>query len=85
VFAGIAPPTLRLFPLETHIAEKPHAYTLRWSVVQRFAKSVAIATILPDAGSARAAGQPGVVDHLKVRRFSEAVPRLVLPAAAYPS
>lgn len=27
-FAGIAPPRLRLYPLETHIAEKLHAYTL---------------------------------------------------------
>lgn len=27
-FAGIAPPTLRLYPVETHIAEKLHAYTL---------------------------------------------------------
>lgn len=27
-FAGIAPPTLRVYPLETHIAEKLHAYTL---------------------------------------------------------
>jgi hypothetical protein len=27
-FAGVAPPTLRLYPIETHIAEKPHAYTL---------------------------------------------------------
>jgi hypothetical protein len=27
-FAGIAPPALRLYPLETHIAEKLHAYTL---------------------------------------------------------
>jgi len=26
-FAGIAPPTLRLYPIETHIAEKLHAYT----------------------------------------------------------
>jgi hypothetical protein len=26
-FAGIAPPTIRLYPLETHIAEKLHAYT----------------------------------------------------------
>lgn len=28
VFAGIAPPTLRLYPIETHIAEKLHAYTM---------------------------------------------------------
>jgi len=27
-FAGIEPPTLRLYPIETHIAEKLHAYTL---------------------------------------------------------
>ena len=27
-FAGIGPPTVRVYPLETHIAEKLHAYTL---------------------------------------------------------
>lgn len=27
-FAGIEPPTLRLYPIETHIAEKLHAYTM---------------------------------------------------------
>lgn len=27
-FAGIAPPTLRVYPVETHIAEKLHAYTM---------------------------------------------------------
>jgi hypothetical protein len=27
-FAGIAPPTFRLYPIETHIAEKLHAYTM---------------------------------------------------------
>ena len=27
-FAGIAPPRLRIYPIETHIAEKLHAYTL---------------------------------------------------------
>ena len=27
-FAGITPPTLRLYPIETHIAEKFHAYTM---------------------------------------------------------
>jgi len=27
-FAGIAPPTLRLYPIETHIAEKLHAYSI---------------------------------------------------------
>jgi hypothetical protein len=27
-FAGIEPPTLRLYPIETHVAEKLHAYTM---------------------------------------------------------
>jgi predicted nucleotidyltransferase component of viral defense system len=27
-FAGVAPPTLRLYPVETHVAEKLHAYTM---------------------------------------------------------
>jgi hypothetical protein len=27
-FAGVAPPTLRLYPVATHIAEKLHAYTM---------------------------------------------------------
>jgi hypothetical protein len=27
-FAGIAPPTLRVYPVETHLAEKLHAYTM---------------------------------------------------------
>lgn len=27
-FAGITPPALRLYPIETHVAEKLHAYTL---------------------------------------------------------
>lgn len=27
-FAGIAPPTIRLYPVETHVAEKLHAYTM---------------------------------------------------------
>jgi hypothetical protein len=27
-FAGIAPPAVRLYPIETHIAEKLHAYTM---------------------------------------------------------
>jgi predicted nucleotidyltransferase component of viral defense system len=27
-FAGVAPPAMRLYPIETHIAEKLHAYTM---------------------------------------------------------
>ena len=27
-FAGIAPPTLRIYPIVSHVAEKLHAYTM---------------------------------------------------------
>ncbi|MBM4063001.1 MAG: nucleotidyl transferase AbiEii/AbiGii toxin family protein, partial [Planctomycetes bacterium] len=27
-FAGVAPPTLRIYPIESHVAEKLHAYTM---------------------------------------------------------
>jgi hypothetical protein len=27
-FAGVAPPSMPLYPIETHIAEKLHAYTM---------------------------------------------------------
>ena len=27
-FAGVSPPTLRIYPIETHVAEKLHAYTM---------------------------------------------------------
>jgi len=40
-FAGIAPPTLQLYPVETHVAEKLHAYTCasRAIAITRFAPS----------------------------------------------
>ncbi|MEM9461572.1 MAG: nucleotidyl transferase AbiEii/AbiGii toxin family protein [Myxococcota bacterium] len=29
-FAGIAPPRVRVYPIESHLAEKLHAYTMKW-------------------------------------------------------
>lgn len=39
-FAGIAPPRVRLYPVETHIAEKLHAYTMPRSVVNSRVKDL---------------------------------------------
>lgn len=59
-FAGIAPPTLRLYPLETHIAEKLHAYTMPRSRPNSRVKDLPdlalLATVRPlDAKRVRAA------------------------------
>jgi hypothetical protein len=59
-FAGIAPPRLRLYPIETHIAEKLHAYTLprKWpnSRVKDLPDLALLATAQPlDAERLRAA------------------------------
>jgi hypothetical protein len=59
-FAGIDPPTLRLYPIETHIAEKLHAYTLPRkrpnSRVKDLPDLALLATVRPlDAGRVRAA------------------------------
>jgi hypothetical protein len=59
-FAGISPPTLRLYPLESHIAEKLHAYTMPRSRPNSRVKDLPdlalIATVRPlDAKRVRAA------------------------------
>jgi hypothetical protein len=59
-FAGIAPPTLRLYPLESHIAEKLHAYTMPRSRPNSRVKDLPdlglLATVRPlDAKRVRAA------------------------------
>jgi len=59
-FAGVAPPSLRLYPIETHVAEKLHAYTLPRarpnSRVKDLPDLALLATARPlDAGRLRAA------------------------------
>ncbi len=61
-FAGIAPPTLRVYPVETHLAEKFHAYTMPRSRPNTRVKDLPdlalLGTIRPlDAETVRAALQ----------------------------
>lgn len=51
-FAGVAPPALRLYPIETHIAEKLHAYTLPRSRPNTRVKD------LPDLALLASTGRP---------------------------
>lgn len=50
-FAGIAPPTLRLYPIETHIAEKLHAYTMPREWPNSRVKDLPDIALLATAGS----------------------------------
>jgi len=54
-FAGIAPPTLRLYPIETHIAEKLHAYTLPRATPSTRVKDLPDLALLGQAGAREAA------------------------------
>jgi hypothetical protein len=53
-FAGIAPPTVRLLPIETHIAEKLHAYTLPRSRPNSRVKDLPDLALLATAHAAEA-------------------------------
>lgn len=54
-FVGIAPPMLRIYPLETHIAEKLHAYTLPRQTLNSRVKDLPDIALL--AGVREIAGQ----------------------------
>ena len=50
-FAGIAPPTIRVYPVETHIAEKLHAYTMPRTRPNSRIKDLPDLALLATAGS----------------------------------
>jgi len=50
-FAGIAPPVLQLYPIETHIAEKLHAYTMPRARPNTRVKDIPDITLLATTGS----------------------------------
>jgi len=53
-FAGIAPPTLRVYPVETHIAEKLHAYTVPRARPNSRVKDLPDLALLATAGTIEA-------------------------------
>lgn len=63
-FAGIAPPRLRVYPVETHLAEKLHAYTMPRARPNSRVKELDIAM-----HGAPARGAAGGVRRLRVRRY----------------
>lgn len=53
-FAGIAPPVLQLYPIETHIAEKLHAYTMHRARPNTRVKDLPDIVLLATTGSLEA-------------------------------
>lgn len=83
-FAGIAPPTVRLYPVETHIAEKLHAYTMPRarpnSRVKDLPDLALLATVGPvDAKRLRAA----IAQTFTFRKTHAAPPSLPDPPVAW--
>lgn len=77
-FAGIAPPTLRLYPIETHIAEKLHAYTMPRPRPNSRVKDLPDIALLATAQTIEAKGLRTALDQTFTFRRTHPLP-LMLP------
>jgi hypothetical protein len=83
-FADIAPPTLRLYPIETHIAEKLHAYTLPRSRPNTRVKDLPDLALLASHGPLRAERVRQALEQTFTFRATHPVPSsLPQPLAAW--
>jgi hypothetical protein len=73
-FAGIAPPTLRLYPIETHIAEKLHAYTMPRARPNSRVKDLPDLVLLATAQAIEAKGLRSALEQTFTFRKTHAVP-----------
>jgi hypothetical protein len=78
-FAGIAPPTLRIYPIETHIAEKLHAYTMPRARPNSRVKDLPDLALLAGAGHLDAVRLRAALEQTFTFRKTHALP-LALPS-----
>lgn len=76
-FAGIAPPRLRLYPIETHIAEKLHAYTMPRSRPNTRVKDLPDLALLASAQQLDAKRVRMALEHTFAFRKTHALPTSV--------
>ena len=74
-FAGIAPPILRLYPIETHIAEKLHAYTMPRARPNTRVKDLPDIALLATARPLEAARLREALERTFVFRATHPLPR----------
>lgn len=84
-FVGVPPPTLRVYPIETHIAEKLHAYTIPRTRMNSRVKDLPDIALLALAGSLQADRLRQAIsltfDHRKTHPVPTALPAPPLPWA----
>lgn len=73
-FAGIAPPTLRVYPVETHVAEKLHAYTMPRARPNSRVKDLPDLALIATAGAVEAGRLRAAIDQTFGFRRTHAVP-----------
>jgi hypothetical protein len=78
-FAGIAPPTLRIYPIETHIAEKLHAFTMPRARPNSRVKDLPDLALLASAGPLEAERLRAALEQTFTFRKTHALPP-ALPA-----
>jgi hypothetical protein len=78
-FAGIAPPTLRVYPVETHVAEKLHAYTMPRARPNSRIKDLPDLALLASAGSLQASRLRAALEQTFTFRRTHPLPA-ALPA-----
>ena len=73
-FAGIEPSTLRVYPIESHIAEKLHAYTMPRTRPNSRVKDLPDLALIATAGSLEASRLRTAIDQTFAFRSTHAVP-----------
>jgi hypothetical protein len=85
-FAGIAPPVLRVYPIETHLAEKLHAYTMPRARPNSRVKDLPDIALLASAGPVEAARVRAAIELTFAFRGTHGVPgRLPIPPEIWAS
>jgi hypothetical protein len=83
-FAGIAPPTLRVYPVETHIAEKLHAYTMPRARPNSRVKDLPDLALIATSGPVEASRLRAAIKQTFAFRDTHAVPEhLAVPPAIW--
>ena len=82
-FAGIEPPTLRLYPVVSHIAEKLHAYTMPRSRPNSRVKDLPDLGLLATVGTLDAATLRAALELTFTFRATHALPVAVPPPPAF--
>jgi len=83
-FAGITPPTLQVYPAETHIAEKLHAYSMPRTRPNSRVKDLPDLALIATAGPRQASLLNAAIEQTFAFRGTHAVPeRLPVPPATW--